>query len=150
MKKTILILLLIIPVVVVMLAYMLSGFIGRNITVVPISGIEVNYHVAEDRGILPLVLDEHIFQISRMNVGGTIALPDFVEARPRGARVGDLYVSAVLLGCSEPIEGMISVSNGVITVNKSSSHAAINNNIIELRIGDGVSIFMTIWLMEVV
>ena len=144
MKKTILILLLIIPVVVVMLAYLLSGFIGRNITVVPISGIEVNYNIAEDRGILPLVLDEHIFQLARISVGGVIVLPDFVEARPRGARIGDLFVEAVHLGASDPIEGMISVSNGIITMNQAS------NRIIELRIGDGVSIFMTIWVLEVV
>ena len=147
MKKIILILLLILPVVVVVMAYLLAGFIGRGLTVIPISGVSVDYNTAAQRNVLPRVPDENLFQVTGATVGATIDLTEFVTVQPAGARFEHILFEVVYLD-SNPVE----VSEA-ITINPRTgvmTFVETTNRWIEVRMGDGWNVFMTIWVFSIV
>lgn len=145
MKKIILILLLIIPVVVTAMAYMLAGFVGRSLTIVPIAGISVDYAAAASRNVIPLVPNENVYQITSANVNSSIDLTSFISVQPAGARFTHLHFDVVYLDSGEVSTAVyVNHETGIMRMVERTSEW------VEVRVGDGVRTFMTIWVLEVV
>ena len=80
MKKIILILILILPVVVVSLVYMIAGFVVREAAVQPVTHIEINYSVMNANGVFTLGDDRALAR--NWVVGQVIDLRHFISVQP--------------------------------------------------------------------
>jgi len=93
MKKTILILILILPVVVVSLVYMIAGFVVREAAVLPITGVRMHAPTMNSYNIFREGDDRAIVAPAGWTVGQIIDLRTFVFAEPEpSARFNNLYI----------------------------------------------------------
>jgi len=100
MKKIILILVLVLPVVVTVLIYMVAGFIIREKNVPELSAITRNYVNLNATDIIrPLGAED--FVIRKMTVGQELRLNNYINPQPSRARFIDLTF-AVIYGGGNP------------------------------------------------
>jgi len=93
MKKTILILILILPVVVVSLVYMIAGFVVREAAVLPITGVRMYAPIMNSYNIFRTGDYRAMVDNDGWSVGKTIDLRTFVFAQPEpSARFNNLYI----------------------------------------------------------
>jgi len=98
MKKIILILILILPVVITALAYMIAGFVGRGVSILPIDGIDIQFARQQIPNInTPLIgeapdstSNEPIFIIPQLNHNDTLDLSSFIRVLPSRALFSNL------------------------------------------------------------
>ena len=116
MKKTILILILVLPVVVVSLVYMIAGFVAREAAVQPINRIHRNIPVMN--GYYIFTLGEGRAMATNWWVGKTINLRSFITPQP--APRAQFSALDITLELTNPLDddGAITITNGVVTVHR--------------------------------
>ena len=82
MKKIILILVLVLPVVVTVLIYMVAGFIIREMNVPFLTEIRRNYDNLRQQDVLVASAHGRDFFINRMTVGQRVRLNDYIIPQP--------------------------------------------------------------------
>lgn len=118
MKKTILILILILPVVVISLVYMIAGFVVREAAVQPVTHIYITAPIMHSNNVFRTGDDRA--RASNWSVNQRIDLRTFVVAQPAPrARFSALEITIEFLN---PVDeygiGAISVADGVISINR--------------------------------
>lgn len=122
MKKTILIMLLILPVVIVSLAYIIAGVVHRHSEVPPITGLEITSDIVmNDHGILLTQEDDGVIMTVAQgwNVGRVIPLASFLRPTPHHP-LSTLESMDFIIILSNPLdEGALTItSQGVITIER--------------------------------
>ena len=98
MKKIILILILILPIVITSLAFMIAGFVGRGVSILPIEGIDIEFARRQIPTInTPLIgeapdstSEEPIFIIPQFRHDSTLDLSTFIRVMPARALFSNL------------------------------------------------------------
>ncbi|MCL2756447.1 MAG: hypothetical protein FWE45_05385 [Firmicutes bacterium] len=139
MKKIILLLLLVIPVIITLLVYMIAGFIAREIQYVAITGIHINYNSAENAGLFTASECNTIFESDPLTVGDEINLRNIITVQPARARFESLHFQVVYEGTTTESEA-ITVINGVLGAAQSTTIGTT----VEVRVIVDTNILMTI------
>ncbi|MCL2846532.1 MAG: hypothetical protein FWE38_02460 [Firmicutes bacterium] len=111
MKKIILILLLILPILITSLAFMIAGFVGREVQMVPITGIYTYNDRAYELGVEST--DAGLEFITWMREGATINLFEFIRVSPDRANPINLRFDVVYEGTATPTTA-VTVTGGVL------------------------------------
>ena len=118
MKKIILILILTLPVVVISLSFLIAGFIGRELNVVPVQGFSVDFNLAFEQGMDATDIREASpsFEV-QMRVGDAIDLRPFIGVVPARASFFSLDWTSRFEDGSGNAEDRVLVDNqGVLRV----------------------------------
>jgi len=125
MKKIILLLLLVIPVVVTMLSFMIAGFVSREISYIPISHITINHDVAGDVGLFYVPSgDDLILHTFTFQQGDEIDLTQIIITHPARARFSSLLFNIFFddVAVVDPIEDFIEINEyGVLRALQSTN-----------------------------
>ena len=147
MKKTILLLLLIIPVVITVLVYLIAGFVAREIRIASITGMEVDPAAVEEYndsqiddkyGLYWRDEQDQILDM-KMYVGQQIDFEKFIiiTSEPATARFKDLVIEKSFedVDLELPIEDKIEITEGVLTAKETCDDTIIV--IIKAEAGSG-------------
>jgi len=142
MKKIIIILLLILPVIVTVLIYMIAGFVGPAIQYHAVRGVVLNEQRAINSGWAEFPGQENTWQFINMHQGDQINLRNYLSTSPSRTTFDQLYIEIRFGGDETEI---VTNNNGVLTANQAFQGATWVN----VRVMYGSSVFFTLRITRI-